>query len=287
MIRSTEQLKSAFPNPNQKAQIIVSPYQFVTSGDDSLRVRAASAVAGVELEISYRWLDPSGVIQVNARRLVVPGTRLLVETELALGDGYLLNLVVRPVAGTVLAGQVYAAVEVVRGTGAVGVVLGQLLGGYCTATSGLAWPGSPIIGSLEGPGCLRHLFDDVLSPPALYAWTVPAGARWRPVAVLAYALTDATAGTREYMIQLYVDALNFICLVPDGALIPDSRTTYHSWIIGGRAQSASSTTYTAAVLPDEITLLAGGQVYVLSIGYQGPADQFIAVGLTVLEWLEV
>lgn len=183
------------------------PAPFLVTGEDRLRVTGRNGATGVTIAISGRFLTIDGELQPLSYDLVPPTDFSAGTVEFALGDGWILNLVARVTAGTPQDGETYALVEVIRGSGAAGIVLGTLLGGFVTDACDLAWPGSLIGSSAAGPGALRPIAGADPAAGAEWTITIPTGTRYRLRSVSAVLVTDATAANREVSIVVTAGAV--------------------------------------------------------------------------------
>lgn len=183
------------------------PAPFLVTGEDRVRVTGRNGATGITIQVSGRFLTIDGELQPIAYDLVPPTDFSAGTVEFSLGDGWILNMVARVTAGTPQDGETYALVEVIRGAGASGIVLGTLLGGFVTDGCDLAWPGSPIRSSAAGPGALRPIAGADPAAGAEWTITIPTGTRYRLRSVSAVLVTDATAANREVSIVITAGAV--------------------------------------------------------------------------------
>jgi len=194
---ANEQFFGATPIPTGAGRIIASPFQFVASGEDSIRVVSVNSLAGVRVKIQGRILREKGNVEAFAHDHVPNTDRTVSFTDYSLGIGAVLNVVVYANVGSPLIGQTFVIVELIRGTAAAGIVLGTLLQGYVTSTQVLAWPGSPIRSSTDGEAYIRNIVGT--DPPAgsEIVETVPFGARWELLSFSAFCNKNANGGPME------------------------------------------------------------------------------------------
>jgi hypothetical protein len=266
-------------------KVIATPFQFLTTGEDHLRIRSFNSLAGVVLSIDLRTLDAAGDLQVNSFSHTPNTDRSANVTTIALTKGYVLNLVVRAAAGSPVVGQTYVIVELVRGLNTNAKLLGQLLGAYVTSQQGVAFPGSPIESSIAGGGNYRYFSGTVPAPGAEVSEAVPTGARWEPIAIRFDFLAGPDVGNRYVQGLLKTSAVSFI-----GILRPSTATTVgllvvHIWQRGFVSSAAGGSPISLGSLPDQLIMPAGSTIKSATVGLFG-ADQFVGVELGVREWLE-
>lgn len=166
---ATERFLPAAAVPSAGARTITTPFQFLVSGEDNLRVRVWDSAAGRTLAVSGRAVALDGGIQVWNEAIPLDGTRLLKTRMIALAPGYVLSVAAELPEGSVERGQCFAQIDLVRGLSGPVTTLGTLLQGYVTSAGGLAYPGSPIVSPLEGPGWFRQITGSIPAPGAQIA----------------------------------------------------------------------------------------------------------------------
>src|SRR5262245_52693573 len=128
-----------------RANIIASPFQFLFSGEDNLRIVTVNALAGVTLIVRGRFQRLNGEVYVFDQQFVLASDRSTTSFNIKLGEGYLLNLGCIATGAAPLVGQTYVQARLMRGfTGAL-FGWGSILGGFVTSTQFLSYPGSPIV----------------------------------------------------------------------------------------------------------------------------------------------
>lgn len=185
--------------------LIASPFQFQTGGEDLLRLRLwwrfpwgilFNAPPAVTLQV--RSVDGAGALQVGTTTYQMVTSAGTLTQFYPLAAGYL-QTVALVWAGTDSfdRGPCYATVDLVRGTQAgAQLMIGQLLGGYVELGKTICWPGSPVMGPLEGAG---YPGGDLLGAFAVgteATWAPPAGTMARVRAVSGAFIASAVAGTR-------------------------------------------------------------------------------------------
>lgn len=266
------------------SEVLASPFQFLVTGEDNLRVRSWCSQAGVRLAIDMRFALPDGTVQAFADSHVPHSDRSVQMSDIRLTSGYVLNLVVRAVAGAPLVGQCYVTVDVIRGSGTAAVVLGQMLGGYISTSQGLSWPGSPIRSSLEGPGFPTTGFVGTPGGVSNPTDTVPAGARWL-ITSLYTEYNGIFAVPYSLALWLFSSSAVVFAMVPALATFagPGVQTLTagrgYPWATTGAGQ------FNLAPLPVDQVLIAGAFLQVVQNNFIA-GDIFQNWFLNVNEWLE-
>lgn len=273
----------ASPFPAAAGRVLVSPFQFLVTGEDNLRIEGWSSASGVTLVVVYRFADTKGRIVANDVRLPLTGDRLGAELDVKLGEGYLVNLSVFTSGGAPGTGQVFTCVKLIRGFTGATMVLGLLAQGYVTNEQGLGWPGSPIESSLAGLG---HVFTTTGTNPAAnteISETVPTGARWELLHFAAVLTTNATVADRRPKIRFIQNGVQAF-VSPAPATIPASTVRGLGWAQGLPLAVAFSTERLLAGLVTPSLLFAGNQIQTTTTAMQA-TDDYDAPVYTVREWL--
>jgi hypothetical protein len=253
------------------------------TGDEFLRMTSFGSVASVALALRTRFLRTDGYPVASSERHVPASDRTSVTTDFHLVDGWLLGCEVHAVAGTPRRGQVFVVVDLVRGSSATPDVLQTLLQGYVTDTSRLAWPGSPIRSSIEGPGVLRSIAGANPAAGANIVETVPTNARWRLHAIQFSLVTAIAAANREVALT-FDDGATVFARVPSGFTHVASTTIVYSAFHHAPRNTAAQDTTKNFPLP-RIDLQGGFRFNTVTTNLQA-ADDYGAPQYLVEEWIE-
>jgi hypothetical protein len=282
---ATERAFTAAPLTSAGGKVITSPFQFYSSGEDNIRVTSLNSVAGVRLKIQGRFIDSASVISSLAHDHIPNSDRTSKTTEFALGIGAVLNLTVFASAGTPTIGQTFVIVQLVRGSGAAATVLGTLLQAYVTSTQHLAFPGSPVQSSLDGPGAVRMFGGTQPAAGLNFTEIVPVGARWQLLAIRTRLTTSAAVATRVPILTIVNNAADQIYL-PQYRGSPAGASDFYVWAAGTAPFTAVAVGYNVAPLPTDLPLSGLVAVTCTTPGLD-VADQWFAPLFTIREWLEV
>ena len=275
----------AQPQSGSAGRVLASPFQFFTTGEEALRVTSACSVAGALVAVHYRFLDPERGIIANRETHNPNSDRTTRSTEFALGAGALLNLSVFAETGAPRLGQCFVRVQLIRGRGDAAVVMGTLVQGYVTGNQDLAWPGSPLQYSTDGPGVIRAVLGTDPTAGSELGELVPTGATWELLALSAALVTDATVGDR--IARLQVTGVGFCHLrAPANPPIPPSTAAQVCWFADAQYQTAFDAGAVVGPIPSRLILPAGTILFTWgTIGAAG--DDWGRPLLLVREWLDV
>jgi hypothetical protein len=279
-----EQLFGAQPVSTAAGRVIASPFQFVLTGEDNLRVISLNSLAGVRVKIQGRRLNDRGKVDAFAFDHVPNSDRSARSEDYALGVGAILNLVVFAYAGTPVVGQTFVITQLIRGFGASAVVLGTLLQGYVTSVQELAWPGSPLVSSTDGEPYVRNIVGTAPGVGNEIDETVPSGARWELVSFYAYCNKNANGGPLELR-KVSAGGNIFIAIIANhshnvGAVINYYFAQGFNLVMAGPPATGSS----MQGLPFNHLFAAGDHIRTSLVNNAG--DQWSAPYYTVREWLE-
>lgn len=190
---SVERAIIATPISSAAGRVIASPFQFYTTGEESLRLVTLNSAAGVVLTISGRFLSPSGDILVS-RWTHTPNTDRTAKGEVfPLAPGAILNIEIFASTGVPKFGQCYVILALARGDLPALTLFGRLLQGYVTPFGALSYPGSPIASATDGEPPPRTIVGTLPAAGNDVVETVPTGARWELLSVHS-TLTMGAAG---------------------------------------------------------------------------------------------
>jgi hypothetical protein len=285
MAGPTERVFAGAPFAAAGGRVISSPFQFVTTGEDNLRVTCANTVAGARIAIQGRRLNDKGTIEAFGFDLVPTADRTLTTRDYPLGAGAILNLTVYASAGAPRIGQTFVQAKLIRGFGGATIVLGTLLAGYVTSLQELAWPGSPIESSIAGGGYPRVIVGTQPAAGAEIIETVPTGARWQLLG-LRTRLTASAAVTIRYPALALDDGFSNYAVAPIPGGVATSQSVPLAWHPGTAFETQIAGAWLVAGLPTDSTLLAGYRILFVTQNLLA-GDQYDQPRFLVREWLEV
>jgi hypothetical protein len=256
---------------------------FYVTGEENLRVIVRTALA-VTITVEYRLLDPCGTIVPCAQTIPITTIdRSAVINNFRLGNGWLLDLTARVTVGTPQIGQTFVTVRVVRGDSPIAVAVGTIVQGYVSEVDDLAFPGSLIRSSIEGPGFLRSLTSADPVAGSEIGITVPARTRWRLQTITFVLVTSAVAGNREVNLNI-LDLTGTVARVPSGTFQVISTTVGYSFFLGGVRGVGAAANWIINPMP-AIVVAAGWGINSFTSGLDA-GDNYGPAELVIEEWIE-
>src|SRR5262245_11706354 len=209
-----------------------SPHAVYLTGEDNLRVTVFNALAGVVVTVRGRFEDLKGDVIPFEDRVTPASDRTASNLTVRLAEGWLLNVHVFVSTGAPLTGQTFAIVSVIRGEGSSALTLATLVAGAITAPQRIGYPGSPIVNSLDSQGAVRAITGTTPGAAADVLETVPTGARWELLSIIAQLVTSATVANR--IVELVLDdGANVIARATNNQNHAASTTIIYWWAQGG------------------------------------------------------
>lgn len=280
-----ERVFLASPIASGRGGVIVSPFQFILTGDDHLRIEGWNIVPGAVLELSYRFADLQGNIIAERQVLPLTADRVSAKLVVPLREGYLVNMIAIVTGAAPRIGQTFCCVKLIRGLAGSAIVMGLLLQGYVTAEQGLGWPGSALTDANSVGGAVRVVTGTDPAAGLDISETVPAGATWELLAVRLVLVTSATVADRRPILILRVGGV-FVASIPLYGVIPANQTSVVTWAGGAAVDTSPTTVALVGLLPDKTILPAGSIISLLTLNLQ-VADNYAAPTLLVRETLDV
>lgn len=281
----TETVFAAIPIGGGRGQLLASPYQFLMTGEDNLVVTAWTDTGGYGVNLTGRFLKPSGEILPFNRRLEAGLTTAGAELLLNLGPGFLLNLSMISIFPFVQSGRIYARLDVVRGSIGARIVLGTLLAGYVTSSAYLAWPGSPLVNPWEGPSYVRRF--TLGSPGAGVTPSFTAGAlqRLQLLGVSAMFQTDADLQSNRPVVQIVRSGgatLQYWSIRSHGP----GELVRHQWSVDYGGGEKITDGFAGNALPAEVWVLPTDILALTSTGFDA-GDEFSLVEFLARQYLDL
>lgn len=271
------------PRAEITRELVQPPSRVYMTLNDQLYIRTRNSLTGVVLRIAGRLLTPNGEI-VPFQFTHTPATNRSSSLEaFQLAEGYLLSAVVFATSGAPVRGQTFVELGFLRGIVDAGSIVDVLVKDYVAANRPIAFPGSPIRSSLEGPGALRSITGTDPAAGVQISETVPTNARWRYMSMQASLVTSATAGNRRHRIRFDDGTTEFYSNATNTVQNPSTTVDI---VFGpmGEAESVSGAIYLVPT-PEMLFLSAGFRIRTDPIQFQVD-DDWGAPQLLVEEWLE-
>lgn len=256
--------------------------QLVTR-DTNLRIDSFNGAAGVTLTIVARLIGFDGEPVTNIFTHTPLTTRLIKTETFPLGEGWLLSAQVYASVGTPKRAQCFVRLSLVQGFTGATLSEATLLQNYVSDTNAIAWPGSPIIASTEGPGFVRGIVGANPAAGVEIAETVPANTRWLLKAFRFQLQASAAAANRRPTL-IIDDAVNELWRVNSN--VNQVATELSVYQAGAGAPFATLDTRIYALpLPFGLLLSEGYRVRTSTAAIDA-GDDYAAPIYTVEEWIE-
>lgn len=281
----TEQRFDPVPPSPRAFRVAAAPFQFVSTGEDSLRITSVSSLVNAHVKIQARRSLPDGSITADVWDHTPNSNRTAKTDDFSIAPGAILNLVAFESSGTGAYGQVWVTVQLIRGAGAAAVVLGILVEGYITQAQPVAWPGSPLMTSFEGPGLLREVASAAPAVGVNPVLLVPSGARWELMTATVQLVTSVAGGNRQAVMNLDNGIIPLAISVNPGLQGP-STTQNWFWTQGLTLSALISLGANVAGLPLSYRMLPGNRIRLTTSGLDA-ADAYTIITAIVREWLVV
>lgn len=274
----------ASPFPAAGGRVLVSPFQFLVTGEDNLRIEGWNTASGAALVVAYRFADLKGKIVANEFVLPLTADRLVAEQDFRLGEGYLVNMSVLVRGGAPRVGQTFCCIKLIRGLTGATMVLGLLAQGYVTEEQGIGWPGSPIADSISGGGYARTITGTNPAAGMELTETVPTGARWQLLGIRAHLIASAVVANRRP--RLLFDNGASIWMQSNSVFTtPANGNDDYTWAAGGWIENVIGAGGVCGGIPVDAPLIAGSRMRTDTSGLDA-GDNWGAPTYTVREWLE-
>lgn len=289
MAVARERVYPGVPPLQAGAGLVPTPFQFLLTGEDNLRVAVITHRTGVRMSIRGRFLEKDGRTVTPFAYTFNPNT---IGTESAhdfqMGEGAILNLVIGAITAAIQPGEVYVRADVVRGTGAT-IVLGTLIAGYVGSWGGRAWPGTPLQMPSDGRGRIRTLVAGVFPAGVEASLRIDNGVRWRVISVVGILQTSAVVATRNISLALE-DPPNALWYGQTSIAQLAGTAIVHVWGAGVDHGFAAGQVVAQGSIPHEAYLTGingfGANQMITSTNNMQAGDQWLSLKARVEEWVE-
>jgi hypothetical protein len=268
----------------RSASEVLIPGDLYVTNDDQLRVTVFNALASVIVTVRGRLRGSDGITRPFVEVITPTSDRVASSKIVRLSEGWLSNVLVVVSTGAPLTGQTFTRISIVRGEGTPALEVAVLAAGYVTAQQPIAWPGSPVLNSLDGAGVLRSIAGATPAAGAEVSEAVPTGARWEVLAFTFHWVTAVTVANRACSLVLD-DGATVYFRNEDPAVTVASTTLDKTYSQGQSLIWNGAATVRHGNLPVSNRLIAGHRVRTSTAQIQA-ADQYSAVQYLVREWIE-
>jgi hypothetical protein len=285
MITRTEDLLRLRPQQIEGGGLL-SPFQFLTDGDEHLQLDAWNSQVGAVIALVGRAFDVKGGFIKFEHSLRPLSDRTLSREQFLLGPGALVNLSLFLSSGFSEIGQTFVRLTLIKGTGASAKTIGTLCQGYITAFQHLGFPGSAMRTSTEIPVVPRVITGTDPAAGVAISESVPSGAIWEPLSIAALLVTDATVATRRPVLTVG-DAFTLYGALTASDVATASQTKRFTWAVGAPMSAAGAGGINVhQALPAGLFMDSAHVIRITAENLQA-ADDFGAPTFIVREFLRV
>ncbi|MBA7550732.1 hypothetical protein ES705_43255 [subsurface metagenome] len=257
------------------------PSRFYLRPFERIEIRSWCSVAGVVLGVHGLILTPKSIVQEIAEVHSPNNDRSEASSLYFISEGFLLHLQIRIESGTVLPGECFVTVHIVRGLAGAGVRVSTLFADYVTPLVSPTYPVSGINQSTAGVGAIKSITGTDPAATIEISETVPPNARWIILAVHFTFITGVDVADRIIHLQLDDGTSTFADICSTTAH-PASTTKVYNFANFGSTQIApDDCLYVPLPL---VPLLEGYRVRTSTDLIVG-TDDYSAPQLLVQEWL--
>jgi len=172
------------------------PAAYYVNENATLVIDTWSSTAPAALTITAEVLTADGQITLSSWSHTPNTNRTRATSRFPLIEGFLLSVIVDATGLAYRRGHTWCMVSIQRGEAATGVAEAVLIADYITDTRRLAWPVDVLSRPTDGLGLISSVAGSDPAAGAEWSITVPAGARWRVLGVIATLTTSATVASR-------------------------------------------------------------------------------------------
>lgn len=194
-------ITSRLPLIEWTSRFVQPPGAQYVSKDDQLHLDVTTSFVPSVSELGARILTPEGEIHFQRHTVETTLSRVTEHRIFPAREGFLLGFAVSLISGEQAINWNYASVGLSRPDGGGAHVFQGLGQGYFDLGQPLFWPGEPYRRSTDGPGFFRRVTGADPAAGANISIEVPSNARWRPVALEAELVTDATVANRRFILR--------------------------------------------------------------------------------------
>ena len=258
------------------------PCKYVRN-NDFLRLDARSSVASVVLQFTGLLLTTWGDYVPLQFELRPTSDRASTTAIFKLTEGFLYHLQCRVSSGTVRRGQCFVKVGLQQGDNDLAMLHTTILSDYVDLGYEVAYPGSPIRSSLEGPGIMRVFSGTNPAAGADWTETVPTNAFWEVKSIMATVAVANSGAAREVNLNVTDGTTEFHEQAVTAAATINASTTY-LWAQDVNEQSAFQNLHSSIPIP--AFRLPQGSVISSTTGAIVAGDDWTAPIIYLEEWIE-
>jgi len=267
------------------SRFVQPPGEHYLGPDDAFIIDLATSFVPSIVRLAARILTPEGEIHYQEHELETVTTRQLVRQIFRAREGFLMGLAVSLLQGSGATEWNWASVGLTRSATGGGDPYHGLAQNYFDLGSPLFWPGQRYRVPSEGPGFFRQAVEADPIAGVNISIVVPENARWRPVALEAELVTDATVANRRFILEAQRTGVTLFRTAAD--VVQTASLTFR-YVAGHWGESGANRDGVILVnWPDHAFLSHNeSDALVSSVANLQGGDNFGAPAIYVEEWFE-
>ncbi len=265
-------------------RFVQPPSSLYIDRDDLLFIRTTSALANIVIELRGRLLTPKGHLVTLAFDHATTGSPVgSASSRFDLQEGFLLGLVASATFDTILRGELYIALALIRGGSGQVSATHQLSSGYLELGKGVTWPPGSIESPVSGRGIMRAVTGNDPAAGAEIEIGVDALVLWRFAGIRLTLTTSGVAANRRVRLVLNRDGLAQTVIPSPHVQTAGTTVNYSIAPFGFDADIRGSEVMMA--LPFD-TYLGENDTILTSTDNLDAGDNWSAPELSVEQWLQ-
>jgi len=251
--------------------------------EDRLRVLILNTHGTVELDFNLRLQRPDGQVIPLKQGITTSVSSVFQTFELDLAEGFLLDLLVSCVASGVKFGEIFAVVQLIRGTGNNAIPVRTLITNYVASSVTIGWPDTSSQSLSTNMGAIFEY--NTTNPAAGADWTFVEGlgTRIQIISIRATFVTSAAGANRIPHLQVIDTNANVVFEVAASAAQVAATTVQYSWTAG--VQPTSNDGAAIAPIPSNLWLILNTQLKTVTTAIQA-GDQWSNIRIYTLQLAE-
>lgn len=262
-----------------------SPYYV----DDNAWLRfSVTSSQGQIVTVTFAWRNATldGKVQVNSVQLTTAAGQVTVNQDVYLGEGLLYNITATSSSGPITTFSVFAQAKLLNGQGINALVVATFCASYITSLQPVAWPGTPLRNSKDGPGVTSAVQNITPGLGTEAQVIVPAFTVWKLNSVHFLYNPSAVVANRIPILVVKLPSGNVVFQIATTQVITASIGNNLAWLAGGSFGPIVTTDISTMAIPVDCFLEPGASVNTVTIGMD-PGDFYGGGTVRFQEWLQV
>lgn len=265
-------------------RFVQPPSSLYIDRDDLLFIQTLSALSAIRIDIRARMLTPKGRMVTLAYEHDT--TSSPVGTAFArfnLQEGFLLGVIAAARFDTILRGELFLSLSIIRGGAGIAAATHQLSNGYLEVSKAVSWPPGALESSVSGRGIMRAITGNDPAAGAEIAQGVEENSLWRLSSLRFGFTTSAVAANRRVRFVLSRGG-NVVAVIPSQH-VQTASTAIAYTIAPFGFDSPLRDGEVLIALPNDIFLGEDDTIATSTISLQA-GDDYGAPIISVEQWLQ-